>query len=131
MYLVATSRFNASAAVILEYLNQIKLVITDFIGSFTEKQIRENFILLYEVLNEMIDFGYPQLTTSSEILQKVASRCTNNTKFEINAPNFFKKDSIKVSATKESIHNSDSKNSIFIDIIENLWVTFNSSNKVI
>lgn len=81
MYLVATSRFNSSPSVILEYLNKIKRVTTDFIGTFTEKQIRENFILVYEVLNEMIDFGYPQLTNSHTVKDNVSSRASKSKAF--------------------------------------------------
>ena len=106
MYLVATSRFNASASLILQYLDQIKSVITDFVGNFTEKQIRENFILVYEVLNEMVDFGYPQLTNSNTVKDNIASRSQTNSSFLPSTPNFFKKDTIKVTATKESVHNA-------------------------
>ncbi len=61
----------------------------------------------------------------------VESRSKIVKNFSISAPSFFKKDTIKVSATKESVHNAENSNQIFLDVIENLWVTFNSSNKII
>lgn len=34
-----------------------------------EESIRDNFVVIYELLDEMMDFGYPQ-TTESKILQE-------------------------------------------------------------
>jgi AP-1 complex subunit mu len=34
-----------------------------------EESIRDNFVIIYELLDEMMDFGYPQ-TTESKILQE-------------------------------------------------------------
>ena len=33
-----------------------------------EESIRDNFVICYELLDEMVDFGYPQ-TTDAQILQ--------------------------------------------------------------
>ena len=40
----------------------------DYCGTLSEESIRKNFVLLYELLDEMLDFGYPQ-TTSTEHLK--------------------------------------------------------------
>ena len=34
-----------------------------------EESIRDNFVIIYELMDEMMDFGYPQ-TTESKILQE-------------------------------------------------------------
>lgn len=36
---------------------------------FEEESVRDNFVVFYELLDEMMDFGYPQ-TTESRILQE-------------------------------------------------------------
>ena len=33
-----------------------------FGGAFNETAIKNNFVLIYELLDETIDFGYPQIT---------------------------------------------------------------------
>lgn len=33
-----------------------------FGGTFNETAIKNNFVLIYELLDETIDFGYPQIT---------------------------------------------------------------------
>ena len=40
----------------------------DYCGVLTEDSLRKNFVLVYELLDEMIDFGYGQ-TTSTEALK--------------------------------------------------------------
>ena len=39
-------------------------VIKDFCGVLSEDVLRKNFTLLYEITDEMLDFGYPQLTAT-------------------------------------------------------------------
>lgn len=34
-----------------------------FGGEFSEQSIKSNFVLIYELLDEILDFGYPQVST--------------------------------------------------------------------
>ena len=36
-----------------------------------EETIRKNFVLIYEIIDEMIDFGYPQLSDTEQVKQFV------------------------------------------------------------
>lgn len=40
----------------------------DFCGVLSEEAIRKNFVLIYEILDEIIDFGHPQ-SLSSELIK--------------------------------------------------------------
>lgn len=73
IYVVATTRFNISPSYILELLNRIIVIIKDFCGVINEEVIRKNFVLIYEILDEIIDFGHPQLTNTSHIKPLIAS----------------------------------------------------------
>jgi AP-1 complex subunit mu len=44
-------------------------VLTEYFKELEEESIRDNFVIIYELLDEMMDFGYPQ-TTESKILQE-------------------------------------------------------------
>ena len=44
-------------------------VFTEYFKELEEESIRDNFVVIYELLDEMMDFGYPQ-TTESKILQE-------------------------------------------------------------
>lgn len=40
----------------------------DYLGSFDEAAVRDNFVLIYELLDELLDYGYPQ-HTGPEVLK--------------------------------------------------------------
>ena len=44
----------------------------EYFKELEAESIRDNFVIIYELLDEMMDFGYPQ-TTESKILQEWAS----------------------------------------------------------
>jgi hypothetical protein len=52
----------------LELLGSIVGRIHDFCGSLEEETLRNNFVLIYELIDEIMDFGHPQFT-DSEILK--------------------------------------------------------------
>lgn len=43
-------------------------VFTEYFKSLEEESIRDNFVIIYELLDELMDFGYPQ-STDPKILQ--------------------------------------------------------------
>ena len=44
-------------------------VLIEYFKELEEESIRDNFVIIYELMDEMMDFGYPQ-TTESKILQE-------------------------------------------------------------
>lgn len=51
---VATTRVNVSPSVVLELLQRTARVIKDYLGVLNEDSFRKNFVLVYELLDEMI-----------------------------------------------------------------------------
>lgn len=72
LYLLALTKRNTNAAEILLFLHKIVEVFTEYFKELEEESIRDNFVVIYELLDEMMDFGYPQ-TTESKILQEYDS----------------------------------------------------------
>ena len=60
---------NSNAAMILLFLHRLCQVLTDYFKELEEESIRDNFVVIYELLDEMMDFGYPQ-TTEPKILKE-------------------------------------------------------------
>jgi AP-4 complex subunit mu-1 len=56
LILLCTSSENVSPSYAFDLMLSIIRVIKDFCGRFSEDIIRKNFILVYELLEEMIDF---------------------------------------------------------------------------
>lgn len=51
---VATSRTNLSPSLVLELLQRISRVIKDYLGVLNEDSLRKNFVLVYELLDEVV-----------------------------------------------------------------------------
>lgn len=51
---VATTRINVSPSLVLELLQRIARVIKDYLGVLSEDSLRKNFVLVYELLDEVI-----------------------------------------------------------------------------
>jgi AP-1 complex subunit mu len=69
LYLLALTKRNTNATEILLFLHKIVEVFTEYFKELEEESIRDNFVVIYELLDEMMDFGYPQ-TTETKILQE-------------------------------------------------------------
>lgn len=69
LYIVSVSRNNANAAMVFSFLHKIVQVMSEYFKEIEEESIRDNFVIIFELLDEMSDFGYPQ-TTESKILQE-------------------------------------------------------------
>ena len=51
---VATTRANVSPSLIMELLQRIARVTKDYLGILSEESLRRNFVLVYELLDEVI-----------------------------------------------------------------------------
>jgi hypothetical protein len=57
LLLLALAKKNSNITVILLFLSHILRVMTDYFGEVTEETIRDNFVITYELLDEMMDYG--------------------------------------------------------------------------
>jgi len=62
MYIVAITRANCNAFLVLKFLTSVVEVLETFFGNLDEDSIRNNFVVIYELLDEMMDYGFPQYT---------------------------------------------------------------------
>ncbi|KAI8809312.1 Mu homology domain-containing protein [Cladochytrium replicatum] len=62
LYLVAVSKLNANAALVFEFVYKIISLGRSYFGKFDEEAVKNNFTLIYELLDEICDFGFPQNT---------------------------------------------------------------------
>jgi AP-4 complex subunit mu-1 len=109
-------------------------VIKDHCGVLSEESIRKNFVLIYEIIDEMIDFGYPQLSSTEQIKPFVFTEPVMiSTK--MSTPSIFSKNTTSGESIKKPISqvtdSKSKKNEIFVDIIEKITVLFNSSGSLI
>jgi len=133
---------NVSPSTVIEILSKIAKVFKDYCGTLSEEAIRKNFILLYELLDEMIDYGYPQVTQTENLKafvynEPIVVAQVSNTGNMINpktaSANSVHKpviSSVNADGRKNSL-NSNQKNEIFVDILERLNVVFSNNGYVL
>jgi AP-1 complex subunit mu len=62
VFLVALCQSNANAASTISFLEKLLEVFKFYFKLVIEESIRDNFVTVYELLDEVMDFGYPQFT---------------------------------------------------------------------
>ena len=61
LYLVAATRANPNVCMVIEYLLQKVRILKSYLGEeFDDESVQGSFTLIYELLDETMDFGYPQ-----------------------------------------------------------------------
>jgi AP-2 complex subunit mu-1 len=61
LFLVAATRANPNVALIFEYLFQKIRILKSYLGEeFDDESVQGSFTLVYELLDETMDYGYPQ-----------------------------------------------------------------------
>jgi len=125
IFVVAVSQGNAQAATAFQFLYALVGIIKSYTGSeLKDELIRNNFVLIYELLDEVIDFGYPQNTTvdllkmyitqQGEAVHDEGSQPAANITIQATGAISWRKEGIKYR-----------KNELFIDVVEqcNLMVS--------
>ncbi|CAG8531377.1 533_t:CDS:2 [Acaulospora colombiana] len=135
LYFVCTTKFNVSPFTIFELLGRIATLIKDFCGSLNEEILRLNSGLVYEILDEVIDYGYPQ-TTSTVKLKLSAYEEPIPVKRDniiMNSLAKLKPSAISTgSSSNRPITLRDEKNSeVFIDVVERVVASFASNGMTV
>uniref|UniRef100_A0A0N5A8T1 MHD domain-containing protein n=1 Tax=Syphacia muris TaxID=451379 RepID=A0A0N5A8T1_9BILA len=125
IYLVSTSCKNVNVALVLSFLYKCVQVFTDYFKDVEEESVRDNFVVIYELLDEMMDFGYPQ-TTEGKILQEYITQ--EGHKLEL-APRPPMAVTNAVSWRSEGIKYR--KNEVFLDVIESVNLLANANGTVL
>ena len=134
LYIAISTLDNASPNYYLEVLDRLMKVIKDHIGDLNEETIRKNFVLIYEIIDEMIDFGYPQLSDTEQVKQFVFTEPVVELKNINTIKEIFNKNTKSNESAKKSItvtNDAKSKNEIFVDIIEKVTCLFSRNGTIL
>ena len=119
-------------------------VFRDYCGVINEESIRKNFVLIYEIIDEVIDYGHPQLVATEHVRNYTVSdpvmiEAKKNEKGGLKKAskwNIFSKTAPSNSVTRPMTNlnslgstskkkGKSDKNEILVDIFEKLSVLFN------
>ncbi|XP_073931697.1 AP-4 complex subunit mu-1 isoform X2 [Castor canadensis] len=138
LYLVATTSENVSPFSLLELLTRLATLLGDYCGSLSEGTISRNVALVYELLDEVLDYGYIQ-TTSMEMLRNFIQTEAVVSKpfslFDLSSVGLFGAEtqqskvapSSAASRPVLSSRSESQKNEVFLDVVERLSVLIASN----
>jgi AP-2 complex subunit mu-1 len=121
LYVVVASRQNAHAVMCFNFLyGMVDIFRSYFEGKFNEKTLKNNFVLIYELLDEIMDFGYPQITNEDMLQLYIMSEKLKKKRKKDAGPSSASDVTIQatgaVSWRQEGLRYK--KNEIYIDVIE-------------
>jgi len=127
---MAVAKGNPNVVLILHFLHKLIKVFEDYFKSLEDESLRDNFVCSYELLDEMMDNGYPQITETTVLKEYIKT----------NAFKMMKEESITDIVVPTAASNVVSwrpenikykKNEIFLDVIEQLNMIVNPAGSVL
>ncbi|XP_035034551.1 AP-4 complex subunit mu-1 isoform X1 [Hippoglossus stenolepis] len=147
LYWVATTTDDSSPFTVIEFLNRntcvhrLTALVKDYCGTLSEKLVQMNFALIYELLDEVLDYGYVQ-TTSSDVLKNfIQTEAVSSRPFSLfdlsnvglfGAETQQSKVAPGSAATRpiQCSREQGGKSEIFVDVIERMSVVIGSNGVV-
>jgi len=81
IYMVSVAKGNPNVAMVLTFLYKIRDVFKSYFKELEDESLRDNFVITYELLDEMMDHGYPQITevkVLQEYIKTEANKMSKN-----------------------------------------------------
>lgn len=132
LYLLVSSKSNPNVALIFEFLYKfLNITHAYFAKELCDEVIRKNYVLIYELLDEILDYGVPQITETDMLKQYIMEGGMDlDLLTDIN-----KLSQLTMAATganswrPKPVHYK--RNNIYIDVIETVNVSFSQSGNVL
>jgi AP-4 complex subunit mu-1 len=99
-------------------------IVRDYVGHVSEDSVRRNFLLIYELLDEVLDYGFPQNSSTERLKQFIAMepvvvRPRGRSATPASAPSEVVKSVLDTART-------GAKEEIFVDVVEKLTAIFDT-----
>lgn len=134
VYILGVTKSNANVMMAFQFMtNVVTLCKAYFGGECSEQSIKNNFVLIYELLDEIMDFGYPQIVDPSILKQYIFQKGfiteAAKAKREAEAQNATLQVTGAVGWRTDNIKYK--KNEVFLDIVEQVNMLMSSKGTVL
>lgn len=130
LYVCALTKRNENVMEIIVFLSKLIEVLKLYFKRLEEESIRDNFVIIYELLDEMMDFGIPQMTDTNLLKQYITQDyfklIRSSSHRMVQPPNAVTN---SVNWRNEGI--SYRKNEAFLDVIESINMLINAQGQVL
>lgn len=130
LFLLASVLSDTQPLFVTQFLSALADVFEDYFGELNEHAIKDNFITVYELLDEMLDNGFPLTIEPNTLKDLISPPSTLNRVLDSLGADTQK--TLISSASLIPWRRSDVKytqNEIFVDIVETVHATFSSSRR--
>ena len=124
---------NCNITLMFSFLYKLTEVLTEYFKELEEESVRDNFVVIYELLDEMLDNGYPQ-TTEFQILKEFIKTESHELDFswrKKKPEDFQIPSAISNAVSWRSDGLKYKKNEIFLDVIEKVNMIVSRNGTVI
>ena len=138
IYIVSVAKGNPNVALMLTFLYRMQEVLSSYFGELEDESLRDNFVITYELLDEIMDHGYPQLTevkVLKEFIKTEAHKIEGGEKKKKNKEDKITDVMVPTAASNvvswrpEGI--THKKNEVFLDVIERLNILVSANGNVL
>ncbi|KIJ16707.1 hypothetical protein PAXINDRAFT_168211 [Paxillus involutus ATCC 200175] len=130
LYIVAVTKTNANAALVFEYCYRFISIAKSYFGKVDEESVKNNFVLIYELIDEINDFGYPQNSEADTLKSYITTESVVSTAYAAE-----ESAKITVQATgATSWRRGDvkyKKNEAFVDVVETVNLSMSSKGTIL
>lgn len=126
--LVGAGKGEQDAVESVSFLDAIESLLIEFFGQLEVESVRDNLILVYELLDEMADNGKPQNTD----LKQLKNLVTSNAKKLKKEKKKIRKGKVPVTSVpwRTQVYKY-SKNEVYLDVIEKISMLVNANGQVL
>lgn len=136
VYFVMATKLNCNISMLIVYLHRIVEVFNGYFDTVEEESVRDNFVMIYELLDEMMDFGYPQFTETNILKEYITQQ---GYKLKLTDDD---EASQKPSAPTDTITGQGGitwrktgikyrKNEVFVDVVESINLLVNANGETL
>lgn len=131
LYVVAVTKTNANAALVFEFCYRFINIGKSYFGKVDEESVKNNFVLIYELIDEICDFGYPQnseidtlktyITTESIVsTSAVAAEESSKITMQATGATNWRRGDVKYK-----------KNEAFVDVVETVNLSMSAKGNIL
>ncbi|KAG5504987.1 hypothetical protein JKF63_04434 [Porcisia hertigi] len=137
VYLLMVSTINTCSLQQVAFLHQCVSVFKAYIKTVTQETVRDNFVIIYELLDEICDFGFPQFT-EEQALREYILQSTLLTKI-MGSKSTFTQSELPAAVTGAATSTpwrlprnyKYSNNQVFLDVIEQVDLLANQAGETL
>ncbi|KAG8908525.1 hypothetical protein FRB99_005885 [Tulasnella sp. 403] len=130
VYIMSVTKNNANAALVFEFIYKFISIGKSYFGKVDEESVKNNFVLIYELIDEILDFGFPQ---NSEIDTLKMYITTESVKSEMAVREESSKITIQATGATSWRRNDIKykKNEAFVDVVESVNLLMSAKGTIL